>query len=344
MDQINLYNRSFITILDFSADEIHYLLKLAHCLKLRRRQGVLGNSLRGKNIALLFEKTSTRTRCAFEIGSVEEGGYPSFIDTTSSQFGKKESVADSARVLASFYHAIQFRGYSQRDIENLAKYAQIPVYNGLTDEDHPTQVLADFMTIQEYLPNKSLSQVKIAYVGDTRNNVANALIYGCAKLGMHFVAYGPKELHPATEVLAKASVYAQLSGAKIEISDDINCLNQADVVYTDVWISMGEEDKIVERANLLKDYKVTPQLLEATANPKVLFMHCLPAFHDRSTKFVQDAWNNYAVDICEVSDEVFHGSNSVVFTQSENRLHSIKAILVATLADNQSLKEIFNDR
>ncbi len=328
---INLYNKSFLTLLDFSAEEIYYLLDLSHKLKARRKLGIQGNSLQGKHIALLFEKTSTRTRCAFEIGVIEEGGYTSFIDISNTQFGKKESVADSAKVLASFYQAIQFRGYSQKTVQELAYYSQIPVYNGLTDEDHPTQILADLMTIQENL-DKPLSEVKIAYIGDTRNNMCNAWMYGAAKLGMHFVAYGPEELAPNPESLSKAKSCGALSGAIIEISSNADSLLGADVIYTDVWVSMGEEGQVSNRAQLLKDYQVTMEMLKSTQNPNVLFMHCLPAFHDNDTKFVKDAHNTFGVDIREVSDEVFHSHHSVVFNEAENRLHTIKAILVATLS------------
>lgn len=331
---INLYNRSFLTLLDFSAEEIYYLLNLAHELKAKRLRGIRGDSLQGKHIALLFEKTSTRTRCAFEIGVVEEGGYSSFIDISTSQFGKKESVADSARVLARFYHAIQYRGYSQQTIEELAHHSAIPVYNGLTDEDHPTQILADLMTIQEHL-DKPLSHVKVVYVGDIRNNMCNAWMYGCAKLGMHFVAYGPQELTPQPSILNKVKSCAALNGATIEISTDPASLIGADVIYTDVWVSMGEESQIRNRANLLKDYQVTMDMLRSTQNPNVLFMHCLPAFHDSETKFVTEAQNQLGVDIREVSDEVFHSHHSVVFDEAENRLHTIKAILVATLGRQQ---------
>lgn len=334
MMNINLYNRSFITLLDFSKDEINYLLNLAHQLKHKRNQGIKGNLLSGKNIALLFEKTSTRTRCAFEIGLVEEGGYPSFIDVSSSQFGKKESVEDSANVLAGFYHGIEFRGYAQKTVEDLAFYSGVPVYNGLTDDDHPTQILADLMTIQEALPHKKLDQIKVVFVGDTRNNMSNAWMYGCAKMGMHFVAYGPKELHPDSQALLKAEACAALSGATIEVSDDQNCLLGADVIYTDVWVSMGEEEQLVNRANLLQNYQITTSMLQQTKNSDVLFMHCLPAFHDLQTKFVSDALQEYGVDVREVTDEVFRSKNSIVFQQSENRLHSIKAILVATLSSN----------
>ncbi|MFN8770562.1 MAG: ornithine carbamoyltransferase [Neisseriaceae bacterium] len=334
---INLYGRSFLTLLDFSEDEIYYLLNLAHKLKQKRQNDTTGNLLRGKNVVLIFEKSSTRTRCAFEIGIVEEGGHVTYLDIESSQFGKKESIADSAQVLAGFYHAIGFRGFLKQTICDLAKYSNIPVYNGLTDDDHPTQILADLMTIQEQLPNKKLNQVKVVFVGDTRNNMAIAWLYVCAKLGMHCVLYGPKQLHPNHDIINIVKS-ANNGVAKIEISDNDECLRNADVVYTDAWVSMGEEHQIVERVKLLKDYQVTMAMLEKTKNPQVLFMHCLPAFHDMETKFAKDALTNYGIDITEVADEVFKSKHSVVFEESANRLHTIKAILVATL--NKSLNEI----
>jgi ornithine carbamoyltransferase len=332
----NLYGRSFLSLLDFSSTEVRHLLELAHALKLKRQQGRVGRSLQGKHLALVFEKASTRTRCAFEISMVEEGGYATYLDNSGSQFGKKESVEDSAKVLAAYYQAIAYRGFSQPSVVELARHAQIPVYNALTDEDHPTQILADLMTIEELLPHKPLSQVKVAYVGDTRNNLAKAWMYGCAIMGMHFVAYGPVPLHPQPELVATANSYAAKSGGSIEISDNISCLADVDIIYTDVWVSMGEEDQLLDRVNLLKEYQVTMPMLAKTQNPKVLFMHCLPAFHDRQTKFACEAYTRLGVDISEVTDEVFKSQHSVVFHQAENRLHSIKAILVATLGQTNN--------
>ena len=342
---ITLYGKSFLTLADFSKDEIYYLLNLAHELKQKRQKGIPGNLLQGKNVVLLFEKSSTRTRCAFETGVIEEGGHVTYLDTTSSQFGKKESVEDSAKVWAAIYNAIGFRGFSQKTVCDLAKYSNIPVYNGLTDEDHPTQILADLMTIQEELPNKSLSKIKIVFVGDTRNNLALAWMYGCSKLGMHFVAYGPKELQPNAESLSTALKYAEQSGAVIEVTDNAECLKTADVIYTDIWVSMGEESKLIQRYELLKNYQITMEMLNKTSNPHVLFMHCLPAFHNMETQFAKDAFSKYGVDITEVTDEVFNSTHSVVFKESANRLHTIKAVLVATL--NESFKlapvESFNN-
>lgn len=334
---INLYGRSFLTLLDFSDNEIYYLLNLAHKLKHKRQNGIVGDLLRGKNVVLLFEKASTRTRCAFEIGVAEEGGHITYLDIQTSQFGKKESIEDSASVLANFYHAIGFRGFSRQTVNGLAKYSNIPVYNGLTDDDHPTQILADLMTIQEALPNKKLSELKVVFVGDTRNNVANAWMYASVKLGMHFVLYGPKELYPNQEILDNAKL-ANTSGAKIEVSDNDECLKNADVIYTDTWVSMGEESQLTERVKLLKDYRVTMEMLYKTQNPNVLFMHCLPAFHDLQPTFVKNAKDSHGLDITEVTDEVFRSKHSLVFQESANRLHTIKAILVATLS--KSLNEI----
>ncbi len=333
---INLYGKSFLSLLDFTCEELMYLLDLAHKLKHKRAKGIPGILLQGKNLALLFEKTSTRTRCAFELGMVEEGGHCSYIDIASSQFAKKESIEDSAKVLQGFYHGIGFRGFAQQTVIDLDKYSNMSIYNALTDEEHPTQIMADLMTIQEELPHKSLAEIKIVFVGDTRNNMTNAWMYGCAKLGMHFVAYGPKELHPNEDNLLIARRYAQESRAIIEVSENIECLKNADVIYTDAWVSMGEEDKLVERVKILKNYQVTMDLLAKTNNPQVIFMHCLPAFHDQNTKFTQNALKDYGVDVTEVSDEVFKSKHSVVFKEAENRLHSIKAILVATLSDKLS--------
>lgn len=334
--KVDLYNRSFLTLLDFSQADIRYLLDLSHQLKRDRNKNIRGNSLNGKNIALLFEKNSTRTRLAFEVAIAEEGGYASFIDVSNSHFGKKESVADSAKVLARYYDAIEFRGYSQQFVIDLAKYSGIPVYNGLTDDDHPTQILADLMTIEEKIKHKPLSEVKVVYVGDTRNNMANAWMYGCAKMGMHFVAYGPKSLHPDSAVVENARKIATESGAVIEVTDDETNLAGADVIYTDVWVSMGEEAEIANRARLLKDYQITMDMLRKSNNPQVIFMHCLPAFHEQENKFVKQAYEQFGVDICEVTDEVFQSCHSVVFDEAENRLHTIKAVLVATLGNDSN--------
>ena len=327
---INLKGRSFLTLLDFSAGEIRYLLDLAHDLKTKKRSGIRGKILDGKSIVLLFSKASTRTRCAFEVAAAEEGAHVTFLDAASSQLYKKESIEDSAKVLARFYDGIEYRGFEQKVVEELSEFSRVPVWNGLTDDDHPTQILADLMTIEEHT-KKPLNKIKIAFIGDTRNNMSYAWMYGCAKMGMHFVAYGPKALHPDQEVIRKVSKIAKDSGAKIEVSDSIDCLRGCDVIYTDVWVSMGEEAKIPERISLLSPYRITMDTLLATHNQDVLFMHCLPSFHDFETKVAKQVKEEQGLDIREVTDEVFRSRHSVVFDEAENRLHSIKAILVATL-------------
>lgn len=327
---MNLKGRSFLTLLDFNKEEVRYLLDLAHELKDNKKRGILGSSLRGKNVVLLFDKTSTRTRCAFEVAVLDEGGHVTYLNN--SQMGKKESIEDTAKVLGRMYDGIEYRGSSQALVEALAKYSGVPVWNGLTDVDHPTQVLADFMTIEEKL-EKPLEEVKFVFVGDVRNNMSYALMYGAVKMGMDFVALGPKELTVDSEVLRKVEALAHESGSKILITDNPNDIKGADVIYTDVWVSMGEEEKIIERTKILKPYKVTEELLRKTENDDVLFMHCLPAFHDFTTETAKNAKNNLDVDIREVEDTVFRSRNSVVFDEAENRMHSIKAIIVATVGD-----------
>ncbi len=326
---VNLKGRSFLTLMDFTPGEIRYLLDFAHDLKAKKRSGGQGSLLRGKNIVLLFEKTSTRTRCAFEVACLDEGGHVTFLDANSSQIGKKESLVDTAKVLGRFFDGIEYRGYEQKAVEDLAKYSGVPVWNGLTDVDHPTQILADLMTIEEH-SKKPLNKIKVVFCGDIRNNMSYAWMYGCAKMGMHYVAYGPKELVVDEQVLAAAKEVAEQTGAIIEISHTPDCLKGADVLYTDIWASMGEEDQIPARVKLLTPYKVTMEMLKATENPDVLFMHCLPSFHDFETKMANE-WKTKGLDIREVTDEVFQSRYSVVFDEAENRMHSIKAILVATL-------------
>lgn len=326
---VNLKGRSFLTLMDFTPLEIRYLLDLAHDLKAKRRVGIYGNLLKGKNIVLLFEKTSTRTRCAFEVAALEEGAHVTFLDISSSQMGKKESLEDTAKVLGRFYDGIEYRGYSQTVVEDLAKYSGVPVWNGLTDVDHPTQILADLMTIEEHV-DKPLNKVKVVFVGDTRNNMSYAWMYGCAKMGMHFVALGPKELKPNEEILSKARGIAGETGAEIEVAHNIDAVKGADVIYTDVWASMGEEDRFRERVKLLTPYRVDMKLLAKTGNPDIIFMHCLPSFHDFETNMAKEQ-KEKGFDIREVTDEVFRSRHSVVFDEAENRLHTIKAVMVATL-------------
>jgi ornithine carbamoyltransferase len=315
--------------MDYSRDEIRYLLDLSKKLKADKRAGRTGDSLKGKNVLLLFEKSSTRTRSSFEVGVTQEGGGVTFLDNRHSQFGKKESLEDSAKVFGRLYDGIEYRGYEQSVVEALARYSGVPVYNGLTDVDHPTQILADLLTIEEHIA-KPLSDVKVVFCGDTRNNMAYAWMYGCAKMGMKFVAYGPRELAPQDAILEAVRGVAAGSGAEIGFSSDIRSVEGADVLYTDIWASMGEEDRIPERVKLLAPYKVTTDLLEATGNPNVLFMHCLPSFHDFETDMAKEQYE-LGYDIREVTDEVFRSAHSVVFDEAENRMHTIKAILVATL-------------
>jgi ornithine carbamoyltransferase len=329
---VNLKGRSFLTLMDFTPEEIRYLLDLAHNLKAKKRVGDTNYLLKGKNIVLLFEKTSTRTRCAFEVAALDEGAHVTFLDSGSSQMGKKESLEDTAKVLGRFYDGIEYRGYKQEAVEALAKYSGVPVWNGLTDVDHPTQILADLLTIEEHVA-KPLNKVKVVFVGDIRNNMSYAWMYGCAKMGMHYVAYGPKELIEQVDkdVLDRVNKVAESTGAKIEVTDNPECLKGADVVYTDIWASMGEEAQIPERVRMLTPFRVTMDLLKATENEDVIFMHCLPSFHDFETKLAKEQMD-LGYDIREVTDEVFRSRHSVVFDEAENRLHTIKAVIVATIA------------
>jgi len=329
---VNLKGRSFLTLMDFTPEEIRYMLDLAHDLKAKKRAGIKGELLKGKNVVLLFEKTSTRTRCAFEVGAMDEGAGVTFLDSKSSQMGKKESLEDTAKVLGRFYDGIEYRGYDQKVVEDLAKYAGVPVWNGLTDVDHPTQILADLMTIEEHVA-KPLNRCKVVFVGDIRNNMAYAWMYGCAKMGMKFVAYGPAELADQVDkdAVAKAKAVAEETGASIEISSDIASIKDADVLYTDIWASMGEEDQIPERVRMLTPFRVNKEMLDATGNEDVIFLHCLPSFHDFETTMAQSQ-QELGYDIREVTDDVFLSRHSKVFDEAENRMHTIKAVMVATIA------------
>ena len=328
---VNLKGRSFLTLMDFTPEEIRYLLNLAKDLKAKKKAGIKGTLLAGKNIVLLFEKTSTRTRCSFEVAAMDEGGGVTYLDSKSSQMGKKESIADTAKVLGRFFDGIEYRGFSQETVEALAKYSGVPVWNGLTDVDHPTQILADIMTIEEHI-SKLLDQVKVVFVGDIRNNMAYAWMYGCAKMGMKFAAYGPEELavQVDADVIARAGAVAAETGAEIVVSSDPECLKGADVIYTDIWASMGEEDQIPERVRMLSPFKVTEEMMASTGNPDCLFMHCLPSFHDFETTMAAEQMA-LGYDIREVTEEVFSGKNSVVFDEAENRMHTIKSVIVATI-------------
>jgi len=328
---VNLKGRSYLTLMDFTQQEIRYLLDLGHDLKRKKRSGIPGDCLRGKNIVLLFEKTSTRTRCAFEVAVHDEGGHVTFLEPGSSQMGKKESMEDTAKVLGRFFDGIEYRGFDQRIVEELAKHSGVPVYNGLTDDDHPTQIIADFMTMEEHIA-KPLSRQKLVFVGDVRNNMCYALMYGCCKMGVDFVGYGPQSLIEGVdkEVLRRVQEEASRSGANIILTADQSKLQGADAIYSDIWASMGEEDKIPARTELLTPFRVDDRLLAATGNPDVIFLHCLPAFHDGGTVMAK-TWMDQGVDIREVTDQVFRSKHSRVFDQAENRMHAIKAILVATL-------------
>ncbi|HPA92903.1 MAG TPA: ornithine carbamoyltransferase [Petrotogaceae bacterium] len=325
---INLKGRSFLTLRDFTTEEIMYMLNLAKDLKAKKRMGVRGESLKGKNIVLIFDKASTRTRTAFEVATFDEGGCVTFL--TNSQMGKKESIEDTAKVLGRSYDGIEYRGFSQKLVEDLAKFSGVPVWNGLTDEDHPTQVLADFLTMMENI-FKPLNKMKLAFIGDTRNNMSNALMIGAAKLGMHYVAVGPQELKPNEELMSQMKEIAKQTGAVIEYSSDLKAVKGADAIYTDVWVSMGEEAKLAERVKLLTPYKVTMDLLKMTENQDVIFLHCLPSFHDFETDVARDAKEKYGFDIREVEDEVFRSKHSKVFDEAENRMHTIKAVIMATI-------------
>lgn len=328
---VNLKGRSFLTLMDFTPAEIRYLLDLSHDLKRKKRAGIPGTTLQGKNVVLLFEKTSTRTRCAFETAVHDEGGQVTYLDQGSSQMGKKESLEDTAKVLGRFFDGIEYRGYEQSVVEALAKYSGVPVFNGLTDVDHPTQILADMLTMEEHIA-KPLKNCKVVFVGDVRNNMCYAWMYGCAKMGMTFVGYGPQCLIDQVDptVLEQVAQVSAQTGAQISLSSDIASIKGADVLYSDIWASMGEEDQIPQRVEMLTPYRITDEMLAATENPDVKFMHCLPSFHDFETKMAK-TWMEKGIDIREVTDEVFRGPHSIVFDEAENRLHTIKAVMVAMI-------------
>jgi len=335
----NLKGRSFLTLKDYSKEEILFLLELAQNLKAKKHgqehcSCVDGHLLDGKNIVLIFDKTSTRTRCSFEVAAYDEGAHVTFL--TNSQMGKKESIEDTAKVLGRMYDGIEYRGYSMELVKDLAKYSGVPVWNGLTDDDHPTQVLADFMTAMEHT-GKKLEDMKLAYIGDGRNNVSNALMIGAAKVGMDYSIGTPMDLFPSTTLLGEMRDVAEETGSHIKVfTDPYEAVLDADVIYTDVWVSMGEEAKTAERIKLLKPYQVTMKLLKASGNDKVLFEHCLPSFHDLGTVIGQNIFNEYGLKEMEVTDEVFRSPNSVVFDEAENRMHTIKAVMVATMSDQLS--------
>ena len=330
----NLRNRSFLTLLDFSQKEVEFLLNLAEDLKHAKYIGNEKPMLKNKNIALLFEKDSTRTRCSFEVAAHDQGANVTYLGPTGSQMGKKETAKDTARVLGGMYDGIEYRGFSQRIVETLAEFSGVPVWNGLTDEDHPTQVLADFLTAKEVL-KKDYSEINFTYVGDGRNNVANALMQGAAIMGMNFHLVCPQELNPTDELLNRCKCIADENGGNILITDDIDKgVKDSDVIYTDVWVSMGEPDEVwQERLKLLEPYRVNKELMDKTGNPNVIFEHCLPSFHNTNTKIGKQIYEQYGISEMEVTDEVFESKASVVFQEAENRMHTIKAVMVATLGE-----------
>ncbi len=330
--KINLKNRNFLTLLDFTPDEIKYLLELSAELKKAKYEGREVQKLKGKNIALIFEKTSTRTHCSFEVAAYDQGAHITYLGPTGSQMGHKETMKDTARVLGKLYDGIEYRGFGQNIVEELGKFAGVPVWNGLTTEYHSTQVLADFLTAKEFL-NKSYTKMVFTYVGDGRNNVANSLMIGGAKLGMDFRIVAPKEVRPENELVNKCKNIANETGATITITDNINAgVKNADVIYTDVWVSMGEPKEVwKQRIKLLKSYQVNREMMVKTGKSYTIFLHCLPAFHNTNTKIGMDIYNKFGIKEMEVSDEVFESSASKVFEQAENRMHTIKAVMVATL-------------
>lgn len=329
---MNLKGRDFLTLLDYTPEEIAYLVDLAAELKAKKKAGVLHDVLRGKNVALIFEKTSTRTRCSFEVAAHDLGMGSTYLDPTGSQIGKKESIADTAQVLCGMFDGIEYRGYGQEIVNELAKYSTVPVWNGLTNEFHPTQILADFLTIKEHFGK--LAGLKFAYMGDARYNMGNSLMIGCAKMGLHFVACAPKAYWPAPELVEKCKAIAAETGATITLSDDTDAVKDADVVYTDVWVSMGEPVEVwAERIEALAPYQVNTELM-AKAKPTAVFMHCLPAYHDHKTAVGKEMGEKFGRDAMEVTDEVFTGPQSIVFQEAENRMHTIKAVMVATLDES----------
>lgn len=327
-----LRNRSLLKLIDFSGEEIRYLLDLAGELKRAKYAGSERPKLLGKKVVLIFEKPSTRTRCAFETAAYDQGAQVTYLDPASSQLGKKESLKDTARVLGRMYDGIAYRGFGQEIVERLAEYSNVPVWNALTDEFHPTQALADIFTIMEH-SDKPLSEVKLAYLGDARNNVASSLLVITAKLGMDFRSVAPKGLQPRKELLQQVQQIAGKTGARITVTDDLEQgVKGCDFLYTDVWLSMGEPEELwEERINLLKPYQVNKHVLSMTGNPRVKFMHCLPSFHNRETSIGEEVYQKFGLESMEVTEEVFESDASIVFDQAENRVHTIKAVMVATL-------------
>jgi len=329
---LNLKNRNFLKLLDYTPEEIQYLLDLAAQLKADKKAGREQQHLVGKNIALIFEKTSTRTRCSFEVAAHDQGAHVTYLGPTGSQIGVKESMKDTARVLGRMYDGIEYRGFAQTIVEELGKYAGVPVWNGLTNEFHPTQILADFLTMREH-SKKPLQQIAYAYLGDARYNMGNSLLVGGAKMGMDVRIVAPKALQPAAELVAECKAIAEKTGARITITDDVALgVKGCDFLYTDVWVSMGEPDEVwKERIELLKPYQVNAALMAKTGNPDCKFMHCLPAYHNLETKVGRQVFEKFGMDGVEVTEDVFESPASIVFDEAENRMHTIKAVMVATL-------------
>ena len=331
---MDLKERDFLKLLDFTPEEIEYLLDLAADLKDKKKKGIPVDTLRGKNVALIFEKTSTRTRCAFEVAAHDLGMGTTYLDPTGSQIGKKESIADTARVLAGMFEGIEYRGFGQDIVEELAKYSKVPVWNGLTNEFHPTQMLADLLTIREHFGH--LKGIRMTYMGDARYNMGNSLMVACAKMGMHFTACTTAKYFPAKELVAECEAIAAQTGGSITLTEDVKAgTKDVDVIYTDVWVSMGEPDEVwEERIRELSPYKVTKKVME-NAGEQAIFLHCLPAFHDLKTKIGKQIHDKFGLDDMEVTDEVFESPQSKVFDEAENRMHTIKAVMVATLGERE---------
>ncbi len=331
---MNLKNRNYLKILDFSTEELQYLLDLSAKLKADKKAGREEQHLKGKNIALIFEKTSTRTRCAFEVAAHDQGAHVTYLGPTGSQIGVKESMKDTARVLGRMYDGIEYRGFGQKIVEELARYAGVPVWNGLTNESHPTQILADFLTMKEH-SSKPMSQISFAYLGDARFNMGNSLLAGGAKMGMDVRIVAPGSLQPSARLIEKCREIARETGARITVTDNVDeGVKGADFIYTDVWVSMGEPDDVwKERIGLLKPYQVNAALMLRTGNPNCKFMHCLPAYHNLETGVGRQVYEKFGLDGVEVTEDVFESPASIVFDEAENRMHTIKAVMVATLGD-----------
>jgi ornithine carbamoyltransferase len=331
---VNLRGRNFLKELDFTTDELKYLLQLSAELKAAKRAGFERPRLSGKNVALIFEKTSTRTRCAFEVAAYDQGAHVTYLGPEGTQIGHKESMKDTARVLGRMYDAIEYRGFGQEIVEELGKYAGVPVYNGLTNEFHPTQMLADVLTMMEHSPHKSLEQIAYCYVGDARFNSGNSLMVIGAKLGMDVRLCAPESLWPSAELVAQCREIAAETGARLTLTESVaEGVQGVDYIYTDVWVSMGEADSVwADRIKLLLPYQVNAGMMAAAGNPQVKFMHCLPAFHDRNTKIGKQIYEKFGIEAMEVTDEVFESKASIVWDEAENRMHTIKAVMVATLA------------